>query len=470
MIIIRTTRRDSFLLSAESPLKFEDVNDSLRLSLLQFSMAQVVIPGSLWPTAERQALDEVVASTADGLPSNNIFIVDRISAAYVISGAYGYAPRGVFYILIFILAAWRRSILASAALGTVMVYSSTAALHAIALSFLTSQIVPGSNLENYRTVQVKPGIDIPIIPGVVETDTDAVLVVVGVSFLTLVPMAVWSSTFQNAEKKTILVMWGLLLLFGFVSSSISALYVYLWSFLQVRFCPIHINNTLPLQYSGSDLFGGTWNRVDRNYWNDTITMFFQNTTLPRSNVCFYPSMDFTWPLRNPDEIHVSTRSRLVSTATELAIVVSLWTVLVLFTIFSLVVLWLHGPGSYWSREDEKYSIQIKRLMDDIRRQSVSGVNTIGTIAKDMFVLLFHAIDTYAKYLSCFTVLLYVAWGEVLLATDPQGESFNHIGQWGAAATAVLVLLAVIIDELLGYFADMLEFVRLHLSGDPLSPC
>ena len=45
------------------------------------------------------------------------------------------------------------------------------------------------------------------------------------------------------------------------------------SFPQVRFCPVHMNDTLPVSYSGSGLFGSAWDQIDRNHWKDTVTLF-----------------------------------------------------------------------------------------------------------------------------------------------------------------------------------------------------
>jgi hypothetical protein len=152
-----------------------------------------------------------------------VFVLERVIASYAISGNYGLALRIIFYVLILVAIKQRRSFLASIALGSVMIYSSTAALHAIVLAALTSQIVPSSSLQNYRIVEVEPETMIPIIAGVIEADTDTVFTIVGTAFVALLPMLVWSSTFRDAEQKAILVMWSVLLFAGLVCDWISGL-------------------------------------------------------------------------------------------------------------------------------------------------------------------------------------------------------------------------------------------------------
>jgi hypothetical protein len=100
--------------------------------------------------------------------------VERVIASYMLSGGYGLAPRMIFYALILVALGGRKSFLITVALGSVMVYSSGAAVHAIVLASMTSQMVPRSTLENYGSVQIEPGRMIPIIPGVIEGDIDAV--------------------------------------------------------------------------------------------------------------------------------------------------------------------------------------------------------------------------------------------------------------------------------------------------------
>lgn len=134
-------------------------------------MAQIGMPKAFWPKAEIQVIEEYIAATRNEpnkvVVNNTIFIVERVIASYSLSGSYGLAPRILFYFLILVAVLWRKSFLITVALGSVMVYSSGAALHAIVLASLTSRMVPRSSLENYGSVQVDPGRTVPIIPGVI---------------------------------------------------------------------------------------------------------------------------------------------------------------------------------------------------------------------------------------------------------------------------------------------------------------
>lgn len=372
-------------------------------------MAQISMPRFFWPTAERQALDEYIASTSDRLPSNDIFTVDRVIASYVISGNYGLAPRIIFYVLVLVSILSRRSFLVSVALGSAMIYSSTAALHAIVLAAMASHIVPRASLDSYGTVQVKAGITIPVIPGVIEADTDAVFAIVGTSFMALAPMLVWSSTFRSAKQRAILVMWSVFLFVGLVCSWVSGNYVYFWSFPQLRFCPVHLNDTFPITYSGSGLFGGAWDHSDRNHWNDTVAMFFQNTTIPRPNACYYPSMDFTWPLRNPDEILITPDVQVVHGWVGFWLVIAWIIVISLSAISSVVIILLRVRRERcWYNENEKYSTQIEKLKNAIRVRPIYNSEAARAIWKATLAILIHVVDTYAKYLSGIALVMYLA--------------------------------------------------------------
>jgi hypothetical protein len=413
-------------------------------------MAQIGMPKAFWPKAEIQVIEEYIAATRNEpnkvVANNTIFIVERVIASYSLSGSYGLAPRILFYFLILVAVLWRKSFLITVALGSVMVYSSGAALHAIVLASLTSRMVPRSSLENYGSVQVDPGRTVPIIPGVIEGDTDAVFAIVGSTFLALTPMQVWSSTFKKAEQKAILVLWTVFLFVGFFCACLTSSYVYYWSFPQLRFCPIHTNDTLPMTTSGSSVFGGTWDHIDRNHWNDTVTIFFENTTIPRSSVCFYPSLDYRWPLRDPSKIVITSDSDLINTWMGFWMLSALWFVVSLSATSSLVVVWTRGPGRNLYNEEESYRIQLGNLKSAIRTRPRFSMQTTRATGTAILRLLIHIAYTYAKYLSGVALIMYVVFAELLLKYDPPGESFKHVGQWEPVAATVLVFVAVLVDK------------------------
>ena len=60
-------------------------------------------------------------------------------------------------------------------------------------------------------------------------------------------------------------------------------------------------------------------------------------------------------------------------------------------------------------------------------------------------LYFWLIDAYAKLSSPLTELLFVGWIEWTMWTkNTQGETFRHVGQWGALVAAVVVFIGAMV--------------------------
>ena len=140
------------------------------------------------------------------------FSTQWVSCSYPISGSYGPTPRYVFYLLAVFAVLMRKSTwIGTAALGSVMTYSTTAAIHAIVLLAIRSKMYQGYGLADgyYMRVLVEgqpiSGLDdglgnalwLPVLPMAWDSDTDAALAIVGTAFLALLPMQVWSTTFKT---------------------------------------------------------------------------------------------------------------------------------------------------------------------------------------------------------------------------------------------------------------------------------
>ena len=208
----------------------------------------------------------------------------------------------------------------TAALGSVVTYSATAAIHSIVLLAIQPKMYKGYGLADgyYMTVLVgghsesgyNDGLDgalwLPVLPMVWDSDTDAALAVTGTAFLILLAMQIWSRTFRQSGAKPVLFSWSGLLLIGTICGLINEAYVDLTLFSQLRFCPPGLNDTLPLTNSGSDNAGTNWNGYDEYYWNTTVYGYFAKSTGLRPHSCLYPCFGTSWPLRDSTEIQIGT--------------------------------------------------------------------------------------------------------------------------------------------------------------------
>jgi hypothetical protein len=158
--------------------------------------------------------------------NNTLFRTQWNDCSYPISGGYGQGPRYLYYALVFVSIIWRdQSWVVSVALGSAMIYSSTAAIHSMVFAALRTQLVPQYMLENYEVVIVgndmNGQLQLPVLPIAWDSDIDAILAIVGVAFLVVAPMQAFSRTFKRAEGKAAFFLWSLLLLAGMICAFIS---------------------------------------------------------------------------------------------------------------------------------------------------------------------------------------------------------------------------------------------------------
>ena len=172
---------------------------------------------SLFPESERNVENFIPLYnfTSDWwvVRNNSFFNTQWIQCSYPISGSYGPTPRYLFYVLILLALHKRRSAwIVTAALGSVMTYSATAAIHALVLVSMRTKLIP-SDIANWMVVLVSGtagpsgGVDgtginplwLPVIPMAWDNDGDPVLAIVGTAFLVLLPMQIWSNTFKHFQ-------------------------------------------------------------------------------------------------------------------------------------------------------------------------------------------------------------------------------------------------------------------------------
>jgi type II secretory pathway pseudopilin PulG len=261
--------------------------------------------------------------TSDGwvVSNSTLFNTQWIDCNYPTSGGYGRTPRYIFYFLVlFSVLERRRSWLAGIALASVMTYSSTAAVHALALVVGRTRMISQSGPNNYERVLVggsttdgmwvsstsdnwqKNGLWLPVVPMVWDSDIDAVLAIVGVSFLVITPMQVYSTTFQKSEAKNVLLLWSLLLLMGMACSLVMEAYFSTVRVPQLRFCHLTSNDTLPIANSRSRPATITWNPDDIYQANRTITDYFASSTVGPTSSCIYSCFGYLFSLRDPTDI------------------------------------------------------------------------------------------------------------------------------------------------------------------------
>ncbi|KAM3557850.1 hypothetical protein MY1884_004300 [Beauveria asiatica] len=210
-----------------------------------------------------------------------------------------------FYALAVVLTiVWRRvGWVAKVALGAVMVYSTTTAIHSVVLATIRTRLVLGIDpkADNYELVRVQSlsgpaqalsydeaaaagdnALWMPVVPMAWDADADPVLAIVGFTFLVLLPMQIWSLTLRESMRepgvKLLLSLWGVFLFAGSLCTLVAEAYT----------------------------VGGTWDGQDRYHWNRTVRAHFvdkSDTRLLR-NMRIYPCFDNAWPLRDVTEIKV----------------------------------------------------------------------------------------------------------------------------------------------------------------------
>ncbi|KAM0739827.1 hypothetical protein ACQRIT_005011 [Beauveria bassiana] len=435
----------------------------------------------------------IVGSDAQG--QNADFDTQLVQYAYSPSGSYGPTPRYAFYALLVVTIVWRRvGWAAKVALGAVMVYSATTAIHAVILASIRTRLMLAIDPEakNYELVRVQ-GLSITgqalsydetaaagddslwmaVLPMAWDSDVDPVLTVVGLAFLVLLPMQIWSLTLRESLRessvKLLLSLWGVFLFAGALCALVAEAYVQLWAFPQLRFCPRGFHDALPLMNDGSQTVGGTWDGQDRYHWNRTVLAHFVNKTdtRPLGNMCIYPCFDTAWPLRDATEIQVLPRHFGFFTEGN-----SFWSALVaMYFLFgatsvanlSIAVI-MSKPGrrlfamiglDYFSEflsDENAHRLGVSQarypwtktliMFRHILARFQSPRPGSGALGKRILVLglqvYFLIIYVYARLFSLPVCLYFTVFMEyVIWASDPPSESFNHIGQWGAIAGLVL---------------------------------
>jgi hypothetical protein len=398
----------------------------------------------------------------NGTEQNPFFRAQMVQCSYQISGGYGLTPRIILYVLATIAVLWRNTKWAvDAALAAVMVYSSSAAVHAVVLVAIRRQMVPKYVTDNWQAVLVAGTTEtgrletastawnspvwFPVLPMSWDSDGDPVLDIVGSTFLLLLPMQIWSRTFEQAGpvQKRVVFAWGLLLLIGLISALVNEAYVDEWSFPQLRFCPNDQEDTLPILNSGVDSVAGVWDRLDWYHWNRTVQdyLIYKNLSVHPPNTCLYPCFDFDWPLRDSSDITVTSFS--YGSASEgsaaFTLLVLLYLLIALTGTSNLTILVLKMTQAGFGREDFQPVTAFRNYRDAIR-EILTQSWSFRVITRTWILLTI----IYGYFVGPLAVVYMVAYMEWMMKnSDPGGESFRHVGQWGALVGTILVVAVAI---------------------------
>jgi hypothetical protein len=401
--------------------------------------------------------------------NNTNFSTQLIDCGYSISGAYSRAPRWIYYILTILAVVIRRHEWIEGAVMTyVMMYSSVASVHALALVCIRYQLFASG--PEFVTVDLSTNLKLPVWPSAWDNDCDGVLSAVGASFLILAPMQTYSSIFKHASAdiKALLFMWGLLLLVGMIAALVNEEYIGVWSFPQLRFCPPGYNDTLPFASTGPSMLNGSWNQT---VWGTIRNL----STITYSTSCLYPCFNTAWSLKDSGELLAISRYKTDPTNTMAAWIVNIIVYILITTsgLCTLTVFFMqffgYKPLQIFPRHDVKRVLGITDYLrwSTIQKLVTLPVNFVHRLSKDRSTkipkirqdskrsaviticftigsLYLKVIDIYARVMSPIAFVIFIAWIEWCITTDIEGETFRHIGQWGSLVAAILALLAAMI--------------------------
>lgn len=405
--------------------------------------------------------------------TNPYFRTDAIRCYYDISGGYGPTPRLVYYFLIIItMLGRRRGWIATAALGYIMLYSGTAAVHAVALAAVRTKLMPPNWRHNYEVVLVDgyssggiakfneyPHISVvqnqiwelwmPVLPMAWDLDVDPVLAIVGAAFFVLLPMHIWSQNLRQTRDRPIVIAWGVLLFIGMACALAAHYHSEFWPFTQLRFCPIGQQDELPLQNDGSQTYIDKWDGIDRYRWNKTVENYFINKSEPAyiGNKCMYPCFDMQrWPLRDPTDIKATVPSdsepKFFGTDVWFFLLIAVFMLVCSTTISGLTIAALPYFPRSWTfsghrtyldtrtNQPLEFAAGLLQRIKSIRKNDTASVwmRAWYTILLGYFLMIYY----YTYFVSPLALLFFLIIMEWLIwETDTGWETFRHVGQWSA---------------------------------------
>jgi hypothetical protein len=373
-----------------------------------------------------------------------------VNCLYSVSGQYGHAQRILYYVLLLVgtfIAPWQEW-LAAAALGVAMAYGGTAAIHAFIIvcarargSFGTAESVSVS-VEGFEYTVL-------VWPVVWDLDAGATYAVVGVGFLAVIPMLVWSDTLRRSEARPILHLWTALMTVGIICALISNQLVHsMWvkDIPQWIFCDSdaqNITQSMCQEISSADQAGT---------WNETIWSSLHTGVSLQPSTCVCPCLSTTYLLRDRDDIRISpapdfgTDSYLDYTEGTRqynpVIQILLLVLIPSTTIYNLIIFVADYKHKRYVTPTKDLWRRRIRFLRNTRR------NTPRVLLRRVKHLALIYLSFYSVFLSPLCLALLLVWMEYNLWKEPQTETFKHVGQWASIVAVALVLIATFFGQYL----------------------
>ncbi|KAI9761905.1 MAG: hypothetical protein M1840_001521 [Geoglossum simile] len=356
-----------------------------------------------------------------------------IECIYPVSGQYGRAPRALYYALLLFVLIYRRHIwLAAGAAASCITFGGATAVHAFILACIRAASTP---LVQDSSVSLNQTDSVLVQSRVLDLDVDATLAVVGAGFLTLLPLAIGSSSFRNSGAQPILVLWGLLMLIGMLCCLVN-LYAINASangpFHQYRFCPPHHNDSLPL-------FGPSVPNLPTS-WNKSVAQFFKQNSTSDLN-CFYPCAASFQLLRQQSEIQIIPFPAVRNHSPEywaLYILVNIVYGCMPVTILACISLFILR---FCSTTPTSETLGYRSILRNLDILASSPINR-----KMAYQMLLVMLQVYALVITPLILLTFVALAEWSISFDPESESIQHIGQWAPLVGVALVLVGAFLSK------------------------
>jgi hypothetical protein len=359
-----------------------------------------------------------------------------VLCAYPLSGQYCYAPRILYYVLIVAAVLIRKHTwLATGAAAYVMTYATAASIHAVILCGLHASSTP---LIEDGLITLGHANQIWIRARVLDLDTDATLAIVGVGFLMLLPLAVFSTTFQKSEAKPILAVWGILMLVGTICCLVTLYTVDTTPdgpFRQIRVC------TAPKKHSTLSILGSFSQTPLRGpEWNSTIYDFFTKQSTATGD-CFYPCVHSSQMLRSPSDItliafpEAKPGSRIYWAFKLLSAIV--YSCVPLYIVGGFVLLAHKHLADRDSGDQPTIRVIKAHLVALVEKRLTFKV---------ALEFVFWAFQAYALVFAPVVIVFFVAFAEYSLSLDPSSESIRHVGQWQPLVSVGLVLAAALLQK------------------------
>lgn len=349
--------------------------------------------------------------------------ITPVTCGFPVSGQYGRLPVWTCYVLLAatILVRGNKRLAAGAA-ASAMTFSGNAAVHLMIL-FATNDKLRLPDLSSQCDFLFIPGIekDLPVCKGTYEPDYYYAVDLVSASLLASLPMAIWSKTFRNANDKSVIIMWILLLalshiFYNITSSDVSP---------HFQICPAENVEILPIGQYQAVSFDDAWRLSFQHLVSD------QNTT---AYDCIYSCFGPAHRLgRKTQDVTVydALTSRTQYLPSHRRLSVAFW----------LFYAGLAALTLFAERERAQQPLWTQRRLFTWRPfwlQQSKGPQMVTPS------VLFRGLS---RLLGIIAFPGYISLAQSESAVAPYSESVAAVGQWGAMTAVLLVVAAAVIHKI-----------------------